>query len=185
MIVFMGVAGAGKSVQGKMLAEHLGYTWISTGELLRAYADADKKEEMLKGKLLKDQELIELMQKAFRQEDGGYRCIIDGFPRTIPQADWLLDRHNSNSIRIDALVHIKASEEAVKSRLLARGRPDDNEEAINKRFQEYRVETLPILEEFKSSGVPIIEVDGNKDRDIVSKDIQAMVEEVLRDVHKS
>ena len=61
MIVFMGVAGAGKSVQGKLLARDLGFQWISTGEILRANLSGNRKKELLSGKLVGDEELIDLM----------------------------------------------------------------------------------------------------------------------------
>lgn len=179
MIVFMGVAGSGKSVQGKMLAEKLGYTWISVGELLRKNVDEKRQQEMLLGKLLDDQEIIDMMDKFFAEQPDIKKCILDGFPRTIPQAEWLLDRVRDGSVAIEAVIHLQASQEVVLKRLLSRGRPDDNEQAISKRFAEYEESTLPIVSLLESRGVPVAKIDGESGVDSIHQEIVSKLKELV------
>lgn len=178
MIVFMGVAGSGKSVQGKLLARDLGYTWLSTGELLRQSVDEKRKQEMLEGKLLNDQEIIDMMEQFFQQQKDNKACILDGFPRTLPQASWLLEEHDKGVISLDAVIHLHASKEVVKKRLLSRGRLDDNEEAIDKRFREYEEATLPIVDWLKKKDIPVIEIDAEDDIEKIHTSIVKNIKEL-------
>lgn len=159
MIILMGVAGAGKSMQGKMLADEHGYAWISTGEILRVLVTGKRRQEMLEGKLLSDEEMIKLMDKVLELIDTDQEFVLDGFPRTVPQADWLLEQVAKGRFKMSALVHLTASEEVVRSRLLERGRQDDTEDAIAKRFNEYRMSTMPIIEHFKKEGAKVCDID--------------------------
>lgn len=163
MIIFMGVAGAGKSIQGKMLADQLGYPWLSSGEFLRMLIAGERRKEMLAGKLLSDQEMIAMMQKVLGLIPSDEEFILDGFPRTVAQADWLLAQAKAGLLNITAVFQLEASQEVVKKRLLERGRPDDHHEAIEERFLEYEQTTLPIVERLKSAGVPVYAIDGEKE----------------------
>ena len=159
MIILTGVAGAGKSMQGKMLADEHGYAWISTGEILRVLVTGKRRQEMLQGKLLSDEEMIVILDKVFDLIDPKQEFILDGFPRTIPQADWLLDQVHAGRFALTAVVNLAASEEVVRQRLISRGRQDDTVEAISERFKEYRAVTLPILAHFKEEKVPVCDID--------------------------
>ncbi len=163
MIILTGVAGAGKSMQGKLLADEHGYAWISSGEIFRVLVTGKRRQEMLEGKLLSDEEVIRIFDKVFDLIDVEEEFVLDGFPRTIPQADWLLEQIHTGRISLNAVVHLAASEEVVRERLMARGRQDDTEAAIAKRFEEYRVATLPILEHFKKEGVTICDIDASQE----------------------
>src|SRR6478736_5444274 len=92
MIILMGVSGSGKSSQGKILADEHGYAWISTGEILRVLVTGKRRHEMLQGKLLSDEEMIAILDKVLELIDVEQEFVLDGFPRTIPQADWLLEQ---------------------------------------------------------------------------------------------
>lgn len=176
MIIFTGVAGAGKSVQGKLLAEELGYQWVSVGEILRAKLSDDRREDMLAGKLLADQEIIDIISEFMDTKIKKDRCILDGFPRTLTQAKWLLARHKTGVSTIRAVVHLAASKEVVKERLLKRGRLDDTHEAINVRFEEYESHTLPIVSWFQGENIPVIEVDGEGSIEAIHQAISTAVE---------
>lgn len=156
----MGVAGSGKSMQGRLLADQLGLPWLSTGEFLRMLIAGERRREMLEGKLLKDEETIALVQKIFSLIDTKQEFVLDGFPRTTKQADWLLNQVKHGQLSITAVIHLVASEKEVKKRLLARGRLDDSESAIAERFQEYKETALPILRHFEEAGIPVCTVDG-------------------------
>jgi adenylate kinase len=176
MIIFTGVAGSGKSLQGKKLADTKGLPWLSTGEFLRMLISGDRRKDMLEGKLLEDQEIIALVQRIFNVVDVKNEFVLDGFPRTVAQADWLLNQAKHGQLGITAVIHLKASEEAVKNRLLSRGRQDDTDEAIAERFKEYTDSIVPILEHFKVAGVPVYDIDGEQDVETVHKAIMTALE---------
>lgn len=173
MILIMGVAGAGKSMQGKMLAGKLDYQWLSTGELLREYVTGDKKQEMLNGKLLDDKELIEIISKALKRSDQKH-MILDGFPRTLAQAEWLLKRHEEGQLSLDKVILLEVPQDTVLKRLLERGRQDDNEQTIHNRFQEYEKMTLPIIKLYQQHGIDISKIDGDKTVDDVGEEIASL-----------
>jgi adenylate kinase len=85
--------------------------------------------------------------------------VLDGFPRTIPQANWLLDQVHQGRFKLSAVINLDASEEVVRGRLMQRGRVDDTDDAINERFKEYRTVTLPILDHFRQEGVTVCDIE--------------------------
>lgn len=175
MIIFMGVAGAGKSVQGKLLADSVGLPWLSTGEFFRMLISGKKRLDMVSGKLLGDHDTITLIQKVFAIVGTDQEFVLDGFPRTLAQADWLLSQVKHRQINITAVIQIETTEDIVEARLLNRGRQDDTKEAIAKRFQEYRNLTVPIIEEFKANGITVHSINGEGSvEDIHSLVMQAL-----------
>ncbi len=162
MIILMGVAGAGKSMQGRLLADKNGYAWISTGEILRVLVTGKRRHEMLEGKLLSDAEMIRMIDKVLDLINLQEEFILDGFPRTLKQADWLIDQVQMERFKITAVIHLSASEDVVLERLKQRGRQDDTEEAIRNRFEEYRAVTLPIISDFKAKGITVYDIDGSQ-----------------------
>ncbi|MDQ5972589.1 MAG: adenylate kinase [Patescibacteria group bacterium] len=162
MILFMGVAGSGKSSQGRQLADERALPWLSTGEFLRMLISGDRRRDMVAGKLLDDQDIISLVQKIFTVVNTDDEFILDGFPRTVAQADWLLNQVKHGQLNISAVIHLEASKEVVTKRLLSRGRQDDTETAIRERFEEYEQTIKPILEHFKEAGIKIIDVNADQ-----------------------
>lgn len=171
MIIFMGVAGAGKSMQGKMLADRVGLAWLSTGEFFRMLVAGERRKEMIAGKLLNDTEVIALVQKIFVVVDTKQQFVLDGFPRTAAQADWLLSQVKYDQLNVDCVILIEASEEVVKDRLLSRGRQDDSEDAITERFKEYRETVLPMLDLFEGVQIPVHRINGDQEVEAVHQDI--------------
>jgi len=159
----MGVAGSGKSMQGRMLADELGLPWLSTGEFLRMLISGKQRKDMVAGKLLDDQQIIALVQKIFHLINTGDEFVLDGFPRSAAQADWLLAQIKHGQLKVTAVVHLKASPEIVQQRLLSRGRPDDTAQAIRERFAEYEESIKPILDHFKQAGVTVCDIDAEAD----------------------
>jgi adenylate kinase len=155
----MGVAGAGKSMQGKLLADEHGYAWISTGEILRVLVTGKRRQEMLQGKLLSDEEVINILDKVLELIDTSQEFVLDGFPRTVPQADWLIRQAERGRFELSAVVHLSASEDVVRERLMERGRVDDNQDAIAQRFNEYHTVTVPIIDHFKKEGIHVYDID--------------------------
>ncbi|MGZ6005656.1 MAG: adenylate kinase family protein [Candidatus Saccharimonadales bacterium] len=178
MIIFTGVAGSGKSVQGRMLADERALPWVATGEFLRMLISGDKRKDMLAGKLLNDTEIISLIRKIFTVVDTNQEFVLDGFPRTVAQADWLLSQVKHGQLEVTAVIHLTASQEGVMKRLLSRGRPDDTKEAIAARFNEYEQQILPILEHFKSAGVPVFDISGEQGIEKVHADISKSLDQL-------
>ena len=172
----MGVAGSGKSMQGRLFADDNGYAWISTGELFRVLVTGERRKQMLEGKLLSDNEVIELVDRSFNLIDVSQEFVVDGFPRTQVQAEWLLDQVKSGRMPLTAIFNLNASTEVVKQRLLGRGRQDDTEEAIKQRFIEHETMTMPILEFFKTNGVPVYEIEAEGDPITIHENIMACID---------
>jgi len=175
MIIFMGVAGAGKSVQGTLLAKHLGYEWLSTGEYLRSNISGERREQMMAGKLLDDAEIITILEGFFAGIQDKTRCVLDGFPRTLTQAKWLLEQDKKGSVEIGSVIYLNASKEVVRERLMSRGRPDDTVEALDKRFEDYEKLTLPIIDWLKEQGVTVYEINAERSVEEIQSDIIARV----------
>jgi adenylate kinase len=176
MIIFMGVAGSGKSVQGRMLADELALPWLSTGEFLRMLISGERRKDMLAGKLLSDREIIKLVQKIFALIDVHEEFILDGFPRTVQQADWLLNQHKHGQLDVTAVIHLVIDEKTALDRLLVRGRQDDTRDAILERMREYEEVTTPILDHFKKAGVPVFDVNGENEIGAIHKLISQEIE---------
>jgi len=171
MIILMGVAGSGKSTQGRLLADQKGYAWISTGEILRVLITGSRRQEMLKGKLLSDQEMTNVMDKVLDIIDLKDEFVLDGFPRTIVQARWLLDQVDQHRFSRIVVLHLFSDRQVVHDRLKQRGRADDSEKAIAERFKEYESVTLPILEELKQHGIKIYDIDASQKPEAIHRKI--------------
>lgn len=174
MIIVVGLAGSGKSTQCQMLEETGRYRWLSVGQLLRTKITDPKQKTIIdSGDILDDQTVLPLILdeiKSYHLTEG-QELILDGFPRTLDQSKWLLEQ----GMAIAKIVHIKASQDVTRSRLLNRGRSDDHESAINERFNEYENRILPILEYFRSKNVPILEVNGEAEPKVVNQEITAVL----------
>ena len=178
MIIFMGVAGSGKSSQGRAIADERGLPWLSTGEFLRMLISGDRRHDMLAGKLLGDQEVIALVQKIFTVVDVNEEFVLDGFPRTLAQADWLMNQVKYGQLQVTAVIHLQASEDVVSKRLLSRGRQDDTAEAIRERFDEYEKEVKPVIEHFKQAGTKVIDINA----DLSEQEVHGLIDEALNKV---
>ena len=178
MIILMGVAGAGKSMQGRLFADEHGFAWISTGELLRVLVTGKRRHEMLQGKLLSDDEMIHILDKVFDMINVTEEFVLDGFPRTIAQATWLLEQVKNGRFDVDVVFNLVASREVLHDRLRARGRLDDTEDAIATRFEEYERVTRPILDLFKAHNLHVYDVDASRNPNEVHDTLLGHVEEM-------
>jgi adenylate kinase len=176
MILLMGIAGSGKGTQGKRLADQRGLHLISMGDVVRMYVTGPQRERMLAGELLGDDEIIEIVDKVFRSLPDGEAVLLDGFPRTIPQAEWLLSQAKAGRFPLKTAFHLVASREAVKERLLGRARIDDKEAAIEKRFDEYERSTAPLLKWLADQGVNVVDIDAERSVEAVNQDIVSHLE---------
>ena len=180
MILMLGPAGAGKSVQGGLLAAELGYVSVSVGALLRSIDDPDLQQRMLKGELIDYDMVNSVVAKTITEHHPNGDLILDGFPRTTVQAEWLIDFCKEHNVVIECMLHLTIDFNFARKRLLARGRPDDNLDAINARFKEYKDMARPIIEEMVKAGVPIMTVDGGQSIEIVRGLVLAQMSERLK-----
>ena len=171
MIILLGKPGTGKSTQSKLLAKAKNYYWISTGEILRNSLTGMQLEQTEKGHLLPDSEMIKALSPALEKIAKEREFILDGFPRTIPQAEWLIKEAKSGRLQLAALINLEIPDEAAKERLSKRGRIDDTQEVLNERFRTYNRLTAPMIELFKQSGLPMFDIDANQAPDKVQEDI--------------
>ncbi len=171
MIVLMGVAGAGKSLQGHSLADEYGYAYISTGEIFRVLITGRRRNEMLEGKLLSDEEVITVVDKVLELIDTKEQFILDGFPRTKKQIDWLLQQHKNGRFSLPVVVNLEIGEDTIRERLHKRGRLDDTEEAISRRYDEYQAVTRPILAYMEEKGLEVYEISADDKPEAVHKQI--------------
>jgi adenylate kinase len=162
VILFFGPTGAGKSVQGQMLAVRQGWKWLSTGEMLRTSKDSEVIKVLKSGELVSDELTYEVFDEAVRNAKAkNYeKIIVDGFPRTKAQAEWLGDYMEKNGDQIDLVVALEVPEGELMKRLEKRGRMEDTPETIARRMNIYRQKMYPVLGSFAEDGVKIVHLDG-------------------------
>lgn len=173
MIILVGVPGSGKSTQGQLLVGRGKLRWISMGEILRKQAGNKHQEQMKAGKLLASSTVIKLLNEELQKISDNPELILDGFPRSIDQAEWLLSQQAEHKLRLSAVVNLFAAEKVVETRLKLRGRLDDNSKTIRNRFDIYKNKTLPIIDKLEKGGVPIIEINANQTPEAILNDIVA------------
>jgi len=184
-IVLLGAPGAGKGTQAALLVERLGIPHISTGDMLRAAVKAETpiglqaKAVMDAGKLVGDDIVIGIAEERLKQPDAAAGFILDGFPRTLAQAealDALLERLGS---QLDCCLALTADTDEVVKRLLKRaeleGRADDNEETIRERMRVYDEQTAPLLDYYRAQGL-LVEVSGMGTVEEVSRNVMEALE---------
>jgi adenylate kinase len=157
----MGIAGSGKSMQGRLFADEQGLAWVSTGELLRVLVTGKRRQDMLKGKLLEDDVVINIIDKVFDLINLSEEFVMDGFPRTLAQAQWLIDQDRKGRINFEVIFNLTTSKEVARDRLLTRGRMDDIDETIDYRLKEYDGVTHSIINLFQTTGLPVYDIDAS------------------------
>jgi len=163
IIVFLGSPGVGKGTQAVQLCEARGYRHVSTGELLReavtAGSDLGKRAKsfMDSGALVPDDVMLGLIEGVIKKHRAG--LVLDGFPRTIVQAEELDTMLEGHGLRVDRVILLTADEEEVVRRLLARGRADDTLETVKNRLRVYRESTEPLVEYYRRKDI-LREVEG-------------------------
>lgn len=162
MILLFGPTGAGKSMQGQMLAVRQGWKWLSTGEMLRQSTDPAVIETLKSGELVSDELTYQVFEQAIQDaRDKNYpNIIVDGFPRTKEQAAWLDEYMARQNEHIDIVIALEVPESEIMRRLEKRGRMEDTPETIAKRMTIYRQKMYPVLGIFAEAGVKIVHLDG-------------------------
>jgi len=176
MVLFFGPAGAGKSVQGQLLAARHDWRWLSAGQLLRDSRDPDLLKEMTTGKMIDNERINTIVDDAINHAKDIDHIILDGFPRTLDQAKWLVQSLPKHERSIALAVVLEVPFEELKKRLSLRGRPDDTPDAIENRMQTYQREMYPILGYLSDQGVRIAHIDGHATVGQVHDRVEAEIE---------
>jgi len=165
-LVFLGPPGSGKGTQAEILAETLGVSHISTGAMLRdAVAEGSELGRkvdgiMSSGALVDDDTMAEVVRDRLAKNDARAGFILDGYPRTLPQAETLEGILAATEGALDGVVLIDVPEGELVRRALARQRADDKEEVVRERLRVYREKTEPLIGYYRDRGL-LREVDGD------------------------
>ena len=176
MIVIFGAAGSGKSTQGRILADKLGWKWLSVGQVLR---DSGKFAKTLKnGELVDDDEVIKLMNREIERADAeGMNVILDGYPRDAYQAEYI---KNNMADKVELAIILKVPVEELWGRIERRGREDDTKEVVERRFGVFWDNIDKILEKF--GGITeVVEIDGMGEFEEVTERLMGMIKEKIVD----
>jgi adenylate kinase len=176
-LIFLGAPGAGKGTQAQLLAQHLEIPHISTGDLLRR-AVSEQTElgvkaqgYMDRGELVPDQLILDMIHGRLSEPDTQLGWILDGFPRNLPQAQFLEQLLQSIDQRCDRVLNLDVPDDIITARLLGRGRKDDNEEVIRKRLHVYREQTAPLIRYYQDQD-KLCSVNGNQVVEAVTSDLR-------------
>jgi adenylate kinase len=189
-LILLGPPGAGKGTQAQRLVQRYGIVQLSTGEMLRAAVAAatpvglKAKDIMASGALVPDEIVVGIISDRLDQPDARKGFILDGFPRTVPQAQALDDLLKKKHIRLDAVVELRVNESALLQRvetrvaeMRARGeevRIDDTPEVLSKRLASYRSMTEPLIH-YYSERRKLLTVDGMMTIEHVTREINRIL----------
>ena len=209
-IILFGPPGAGKGTQAKKLVDFYGIPQISTGDILRANVREGTelglaaKAYMDKGELVPDDVLIGIIKNRLKEQDCSKGFILDGYPRTVPQADALAVILDEIEKPIDVVLNLEVPDEVLVGRISGRlmckcgasyhtisnppknnnicdvcggevyQRADDKEDAVQNRLNVYKKQTHPLIAYYAKQGI-LVTLDGTKDMEKVFKDIKAVL----------
>lgn len=173
-LIIMGPVGSGKSTQAELLAKDLGLSLFNAGDLLYFKSREDTpigqkiRRTMETGGLVDDRLVLTLIEKHLKGKEHTSGVVMDGFPRSLWQAQ-------NFTFPIDRVIYLIVRDEVNKERLLKRGRKDDTPEIIDKRLSLYHKETEPILDFYRKKGI-LIEIDGERSIEAIFEDMVNIVE---------
>lgn len=172
-IIFLGCQGSGKSTQAKMLADHLGLSYIDMGQTFRDKAAEGSdigrkvKASLEAGILVEDNIAIKTLKDELSKEKYAKGYVLDGYPRNDSQLNGL----ESN---IDIVFYIKVADKVAINRLMLRKREDDTEQLLTKRLNIYHEKTEPLLESFRQNGI-LTEINGEQPIEDVNTDVLKVI----------
>lgn len=175
-LILIGIQGAGKSTQGNLLRDTLHIPYLSTGHIFREMAKEKTslgryiKETMNAGFLIPDDKTVQIVQEYLARPEYEKGYIMDGFPRTVAQADAFQNG-------IDKAIYLRVSDKEALWRLVYRdseGREDETLPAIKKRIELFHDLTEPVIEHFRKKG-QLAEIDGEKSIEEIQKEIMQKI----------
>ena len=186
-VLLLGPQGAGKGTQAKRISAEYGIPHIASGEILRAEMDAGTelgervKDVYDRGDLVSDDLMIELIRNRLEQPDTEAGFVLDGFPRTIVQAETLdsifADIGRNFSVAFALQIPDEVAFDRLRRRAELEGRADDTDEAIQRRLDNYHRETEPLIEYYRTRG-NLVPIHGNRSENEVFAEIQRALEQV-------
>ncbi len=185
-VLLIGAPGSGKGTQATKVASRFGLTHISSGDLLRSHIDSGSaigrsvQEYVARGDLVPDAIVLDMLRKPVvaANASGGY--VLDGFPRTVEQAEAAYGVARGMGVEVQVAVHLDVPNDELVRRLLARGRgKDDTEDVIRHRLEVYEEKTLPMLD-YYSAREKLVTVNGARPVDEVSWSLQVQLQKVRR-----
>ena len=177
-IVLLGPPGAGKGTQAAKLAEKLQIPHLSTGELFRDNISTgtklglEAKRYLDAGDLVPSELTNELVDDRLTKPDASDGFILDGYPRSVAQAEALHDMLERRGTHLDAVVEFRVAEDELFERLRARGRADDTDDVIRNRMNVYRDETAPLIEYYRKE-LKTVDAVGTVD-EVFARTLQAL-----------
>ena len=185
MITLFGAPGAGKTEQGKLLAQKYGWEWVSYRDLLISLQDKDIIHALEHGLFIDDDKATKLMQRTLDSlkmstrpkflSDINREIILDGFPADYKQVKWLIDSNEIKNLKGAIVLRVPRGE--LWRRLVARKRVDDTRAAIERRQDAYELNITGMIKTLTRNGVLAREVDGSNS----PEDVLERIEEVLGD----
>jgi adenylate kinase len=172
-LILLGAPGSGKGTQAALLAEELAIPAISTGEMLRQAVAAGTplgeriEKVMSSGDLVDDATMGEVVKTRLAREDAEGGFILDGYPRTLAQADQLAEILVGMDAEQDGVLYLQVPEAELVKRILGRQRADDKEDVIRQRLLVYRRQTQPLVEYYEQRGL-LMPIDGDRPEDEVA-----------------
>ncbi|MFK8036193.1 MAG: adenylate kinase [Hyphomicrobiales bacterium] len=190
-LILLGPPGAGKGTQAKFMVEEQGIAQLSTGDMLRAAVAAkttiglQAKEIMDRGDLVSDEIVVGIVSDRVDEADCAKGFILDGFPRTVAQAEALDVMLQEKGLKLDVVVELAVDEGILLDRIIKRAeetvggpRADDNAEALTKRLSVYREQTQPLIDYYRGTGL-LRSVDGMQSMEEVRSSIQTVLKAVV------
>jgi adenylate kinase len=184
-ILLLGPQGSGKGTQANLISAHYGIPHISTGVMLReAIANGTELGRQVepileRGDLVSDELMISLIRERLSREDTAEGFVLDGFPRTIAQAEALDAMLRELGRELTIVFELQLSDEQALARLLRRaqleGRADDTPDAIRNRLERYHQETAPVIEHYRATG-NLVGIHADRPIPEVFKEIQAALD---------
>ena len=185
-VLLLGVQGSGKGTQAKRIASDYGLAHIATGDMLRAAMDADTplgrrvRPIYDAGELVPDDLMIDLIRERLQLPGTESGFVLDGFPRTMPQADALDSMLSEIDRPLSVVFELQVPDEVAIERLHKRavqeGRPDDTAEAIAKRIELYHSETKPLVSHYRLAG-NLVGIHGSRPENDVFAEIQEALDQ--------
>lgn len=198
-LILLGPPGAGKGTQAKHIVERHGIVQLSTGDMLRAAVKAGTpiglkaKDIMASGGLVPDEVVVGIIADRIEEADARSGFILDGFPRTVPQAEALDKLLKSKGLALDAVIELRVNEGALLRRvetriaeMMARGeavRADDTPEVLSQRLANYRAQTEPLVDYYGEKR-KLATIDGMKSIEEVTADIKRVLDAVTESAAK-